>query len=397
MDLILDWLECSERYTLRNGYEYAYVNVTPATFRALRVRLIANGYVEYDSAELDQNQFATYIKVNEQANLAYYPTLNGGTLKTVFTQKGYLPLSEPPAYQKCAIPTVTQLGRIGATFGAAGQLYVIQLEDGSFVLIDGGLDCEEDRKELLRFLQAKKPAQHAIPRVTWMFTHAHCDHVRLAIQFLNTCADQIELSLVCRNFPIFAKENCTVTDNNADHDIKGVALMDQILSEKYPNTPIFEFHSGQRLYLPGCRVDFLNTHEDCYPTKMWTLNQTSSAWKMSFDGGNSFLVLGDCEIDNCDQLAAVYHDALKCNMVQLTHHGLNGGTQALYEKLLPEICFWPIDRARFEGDVRCLGTYVSKSTGRLSYAFNAYLRKICDRHYPADETVTVNTTDLTLM
>ena len=97
------------------------------------------------------------------------------------------------------------------------------------------------------------------------------------------------------------------------------------------------------------------------------------------------LVLGDCEQTVCEYLAKLYEVNIKCDILQVTHHGLNGGYIPLYEYVDPSICLWAIDKTRFETSDMCLGT-------KWGFEYNAWLRNESIRkrtHYHASQTTTI--------
>ena len=150
----LENTERSAMYLLRNGsYEYSYNNVSGDELEKYKLWLQQNLYVEYDTANWDGNSFSTFVSADEQINIAYYPRMSGGTLKVMTERRGFLPLTVAPKYKKLMDATVTQLGREGASRVAAGESFVVQLEDGSFVIIDGGPHNDHDTAELLTFLR----------------------------------------------------------------------------------------------------------------------------------------------------------------------------------------------------------------------------------------------------
>ncbi|MBQ9112578.1 MAG: hypothetical protein IJY08_03255 [Clostridia bacterium] len=386
----------SAPYLLRNdGYEYSYDGVTPDELGKYRSWLRGSFYVEYDSADWDGNIFSTFVSSEEQINLAYYPRLSNGVLKIVTTRRGYLPPTVASEYQRITDATVTQIGRAGASRVAAGESFVIQLEDGSFVIIDGGPHNDADCAELLKFMCERKPVTHEKPRVVWLITHSHSDHVELPIDFLNENSGNIDLELFCWNNPIIsASKESQCYDGGAERYEKHIADIEQILRDKYPGTKIFNCHTGQTLYLAGCKIEIIHTHEDIFPDWVWNLNVASTTFKFTFASGNTFLALGDSETNNCIFMVNAYGSMLDCDMVQVSHHGLNGATKEIYEKVKPTIAFWPIDKDRFENDEKCLGTRISPTTGKQSYYHNAYLRLICPQHYHSSETVSINTKDM---
>ncbi len=366
-------------------YQLAYTGITDADYIAYNQKLVAEGFVLYSQNEIGENKYATYTNDTTEVHLIWFKSI--GNFRIVYAEKGWLPATTAPQYNKIMEATVTQLARNGALQSAPGQSYVIQLEDGSFVVIDGGPKDSEDAAALKNYLYEKKPAEHAKPKVTWMFTHLHPDHVNLAIDFLAANTYSIELTTVCYNFP-------DVEEALKDGNCKTGYLTIQSLCKTYANiydTKVYVFHSGQKLLLPGCEIEFLYTQEDHWPHTFQTANDTSAVWRMTFTGGNSFLVLGDSERTPCRQITAIYGNYLKSDVLQPSHHGFNGAILEIYQAIDPSICLWPVDGVRFAEDPRCLGT----SSG---YSFNDFLRNQGNRkHYHASKTVTIVMSSLTVI
>ena len=43
-----------------------------------------------------------------------------------------------------------------------------------------------------------------------------------------------------------------------------------------------------------------------------------------------------------------YKNYLQCDIVQISHHGWDGGTVELYKYLNPETCLWPTSKDNFD-------------------------------------------------
>ncbi len=286
-------------------------------------------------------------------------------------------------------PTVTQLGREGAKIIAPGEMYIVQLCDGSYIIIDGGFANDDDERALWDFLVSHNPNKNQKPTVSWMFTHNHPDHVHLALKFLEEKYEDITLERLCYNFPDFNK--AVVINENTQGAIHSEKRINDLLADKYTNTERIIFETGDVLDFAGCKVEILYTHKDFTEASFPYVNHTSSAWRMNFSTGKSFLVPGDCEKSLCRQMAEKYGEYLKSDVFHTTHHGFNGGELSFYKLVNPTICFWPVDRERFENDPRCLGT---KSP---NYDFNLWIRESCKQHYPDDVTVTVDMATLEIV
>lgn len=394
-----------------NGWTQLAYTVTnrtagEAAFAGYCARLAEVGFARDAVNEIGEARFATFVRDALAVHVMFYPAI--GALRIVYGEQVVLPgTSEGEAF---AEPIVVQPGRRATMNAAAGQSYVIRAADGRLIVIDGGPAQAEDEADLFALLRALKPAAHIRPRVTWMFTHPHGDHLALAVRFLGAHADDIALEAVWHNFPDFKR---LIDPNSAGH----AAALTATLRDRYPDTPVGVFHSGQRLTMPGCAIEILFTQEDFWPNPFPTANHTSAAWRMRFSGGATFLVLGDCEKGLCAQMARVYGGELESDILQLTHHGLNGATLGLYQLIDPKICFWPLDEHRVATDGRCLGiraasdnagysytVYADPAEPWPSYAFNSWLRETdwtridgssgARAHYPSTRTTTVRMRDL---
>jgi beta-lactamase superfamily II metal-dependent hydrolase len=213
-------------------------------------------------------------------------------------------------------------------------------------------------------------------------THPHGDHTGLANRFLKDYAGKIEIDVAGYNLPDFDSYACCY---DAQWEKRCVMPFCEEATELY-GAETFVMHSGQRMHLPGCELEVIYTQEDYFPELFASANHLSCAFRMTFaDTGRSAVILGDCEKQLCKGMAEAYGAALKSDILQLTHHGSNGGDLDLYRNIDPEFCFWALDGWRFDVRTQMRGL-------DDGYIFNRYLRDttIRDRkHYTCDETVTL--------
>jgi hypothetical protein len=128
--------------------------------------------------------FYLFVKGDTMVHVNWFAKLNRFSI--IYGPKTYVPAKKPiTGYAKKATPTITMLA-----LGEIGTSIVIQLEDGSFVLIDGGLggttdNYTKDSTNLMNFLTANAPNGEK-PRLTWIVTHIHTDHRQLMQKLLPT-------------------------------------------------------------------------------------------------------------------------------------------------------------------------------------------------------------------
>ncbi len=359
---------------------------------------------EYSTNQIGDNRFATYIKDNIRGSMAvytmYYPKEK--CYKITYGPLGYLPgLTATPEGGETVRPSITQNARDGCEsslgYSAAGMSSIVQLSDGRFILFDGGpynakdASTKDDLDSLYNLLKGMTPNGGKPVIAAWFFSHAHGDHMQLAVEFLEAYHGRFELQMVGHNFPDF--DTITIAYESPAAMKAWVDKFYAKLDAYYPNAATWVCHTGEVLNLPGCKLEVVYTPED-YATnpqlgaitdgmiKFPWGNHACSVFRLTVNT-TTFLVLGDAEKTLCEWMADNYGAEMKSDILSLSHHGLNGGELSFYRYIDPDICFWPIDTERMEAnDCR-------------QYDFNKYLLNIGGyggrnrEHYCADETKTI--------
>lgn len=385
------------------NYLYTVTNSTKSQYELYLKKLEKDGFVAYTSNTIGESLFATYVKDDLYGNMVVYCSFhtNTGDFRMTYGPMEYLPNVTPVAAESAATPTITQMhmqmvdntlaydkttGTITANNGAPGMSYLLQLSDGRFIIIDGGNSdgtittakqdengkwvigdtvSTDDTKRLYDTMVAMKPAGHRVPTVAlWIVTHTHGDHMHLAVEFLKKYKNQINLDMVGFNFPAFGEDNVAL---GAYSEVLATNFR-SVVKQNFPEAKEWIMHTGQQMFLPGCEIEVFVTQEDyvCTGKKLTDDNELSLTLRITL-GNTSFLVMGDTYPTNGDFMAKAYGNALESDILQLAHHGFNGGVEAMYKYVDPKICFWACDQFRFEKDGRNLGT-------QYGYNFNYWLR-----------------------
>lgn len=373
-----------------NSVVLQYTEMTEAQYEDYYKSLLPE-FTVYDEKCIVGNRFATLINETHELHLCFYPSI--AEMRVIYGGRVWLPEKTTPSAEHIMTPAFTQIG-----LSIGGMLYVVQLADGTFMIIDSGKKNDEDRDLLLKFLYEKKPAHHEKPKITaWLISHAHHDHLHLCLDFLLTYGDKVELSLFGYNFPDFETDIIKSTrPAETVHAAHWQNCIKEMLDEHFPDTVRYTMHTGQTLLLPGCKVDFLGTWEDHWPGFMKTVNETSFIVRFTFENGHTFLLPCDAWNGQTDLAVAVWGDHLKSDVLQVIHHGLRGGNIAFYEKVAPEILFWPSPETRF---VAAPGSIVDPETGKKTAVVrdnepSLWLLERIDRHYHCGRTVTIDTETL---
>ena len=388
------------------NYQVAYTGVTAAEVTAYEQTLVSAGYTLYDQNTIGSNRFATYVKGDQMIHLNYFPSLTENQFHIIYGPSTYLLPNTPVAdtsYTEVVTPSVSIIEMTDSVL-----CMVVQMADGSFVVIDGGYgysgsttlpatytttglvytferNHQTDMTNLLNFLETMTPGEGK-PQITWMITHADPDHIQLPYVFIRTYSDRIDVNAVCYNIPNLYNIGLSSNYDPDTFTAYANSFRDTVKSY-YPAAEHYIYHTGQKLYLPGGEIEFLFTPEDYWPNAMTTMNHTSGIWRFTIND-HTVMITGDAEKPLNQQAAAVFGSYLKSDILQVVHHGSNGGSAEFYNAVDPSICFWPCRGEYLEVDKRHLGTW----TG---FEFNAVLweSENVTAHYSNSMTSTVYLTN----
>ncbi len=346
------------------NYEASFENVSAEEYNAYLSVLASDGYEAHQTNAIGQNRFGTYLKGNTQVNLCWYPSK--ALFKIIYGSKSYLPSTVKENIANTVTPTLTQMGINALTddASAAGMSYVIQMSDGRYILIDGGEKNETNEAKLMAYLKEHHVGEGKPVIAAWFITHPHGDHLSLAQSFLENYHEQIDIQTVAFNFADLDNNEMLYEDPSALN--KAQTTFKTLIKNWFPKAKTIVMHTGMRFWIGDIEFEVLGTHEDFYPNVFGYGNDLNTAFRMYY-GGKNYTFLGDSDYTLSSFMAAVYGSALKCDVMQVSHHGHNGATLALYQALDPDICFWPNSESNFRTNAQCLGT-------AAGYEFNAWLR-----------------------
>lgn len=277
----------------------------------------------------------------------------------------------------------------------AGMSYAIQLPCGSFILIDGGIDCDTDRARLYRYLCERTKV--GPPTVAaWLFTHGHHDHIALAAHFMTEYRDAVRIERILYNIP--SGDFCGYDAGGVDGEYEEKWFL---AVKCHPDAMLHEVKTGEVFECGGARIEVLTSAEERYPDPPTNRNETSAVYKLTFENGRSFMVLGDAWGDRLvhllDPASPIFcpDEVLRSDLLQVAHHGLAvcsypdyPAMRELYRKISPSVCFWPTSAARFYNDPWCRDE---------KHIYNRFLLEHAgERNFHLSETVEVDTEDMSI-
>ena len=216
---------------------------------------------------------------------------------------------------------------------SSGMGYIFQANNGHFVIIDGGMD-KEDPERIINLL--KEYSDDPVVDL-WIITHPHKDHCN-ALIFLSQNEDlkkQITINALCYNNPESFEERC-------DNDIKIMDKLPEVFGCKY-----YKPQSDDVIQVDDIKIHFYFVWSDIY------IMGDSNDLSMIFDVGNDdfkVMITGDTAeyiLDHiCNKFADRLHE-LKSDMVQLPHHGLDGGSDRFFAAVGADTVLVPISMAGY--------------------------------------------------
>ena len=363
-------------------YVYGGEGVSLEAYRAYCEKLTANKYVMYGpETNIEGSYFATYINYSTGINLrvSYYAYAHAEeqdvdnfveSIRIVAntTDKVSTPdtdyFNPKQAYVKMNETMITSL-KLDYKAGEFGMSYVITLEDGTFIVYDGGGISGGNTSQhtilwgVLTDLYkathegAEPDSSNPIHIRAWILTHEHMDHYMIFTKFCETYGKDAKLrfDMLLANFA--SDTECINVYNPESYVETNLESLQDKVTDRDGDGKGFDYvkiHTGEVYYMANAKMEVLYTHEDIWPQRMYYFNNSSSIFRITLDSTNGKGVvdkshttvwLGDLERVGSKCLRAMYGETLDADHVQVAHHGWNGVETELYQLIAPEVVWWP--------------------------------------------------------
>ena len=257
--------------------------------------------------------------------------------------------------------TAVRLNYDSETSSVYGNLYVMQLEDGSFIVQDGGFVSGNSVSRLYNVLAdlyrqafGSSPSKsNPITIAAWYMSHGHGDHTGNFLKLCQNYGTSIKLERLIANNPSDLESyNCYDPNLSVRNSLTTIANYTQSL------TKYIKVHTGMTLYLANLEIEVLYTHEDIYPNTFERFNNSSTVLRTTIHNTNgsgqlqgaapTILWLGDLQTRGSACLRAMYGEYMKADIVQIAHHGGAGCERELYELTKASMLLWPCSAAQMK-------------------------------------------------
>lgn len=304
--------------------------------------LLDNDYIEVQRRNIDEISFAAFKKEDLCVFLLFDKASD--ELRITAAENQILPCLLPESCTENS-DTVFYAFENDRTLIDCGMCLLIQCPDHSFFIVDSGHYFQpNDNDRIYRFMRERTPSDLKVTVCGWLITHGHTDHVSKLMDYLRYNTDDTVIEGFYHNLltPDYA-----IWDGNHEEAQTAEKLLKMI--SDYP-APVYILHTGMKFYVRNLSFEVLSTHEDLHPEFINDYNDTSVVVMLEVSGSKVFIP-GDASVSVSRKLESRFANSLKCDIVQVSHHGHTGLSEKCYELLSADLAVFPVTRIMFEQDL----------------------------------------------
>ena len=369
-----------------NALQYLYCGdgVSETSYQNYCNKLLEAGYTVVTQNEVEGSKFCTLVNENAEVSLyvAYNAYAHAAEYEHAF-QKALRVISAPladaalpdaallnanPVYTKVTESSVTAIETPGVP-SANGMSYIVTLEDGRFIVLDGGCVSEGDGTQapnrsdeklwqaLVNLHEKAHPqkgsvsADNPVHIAAWIITHSHWDHFgtfRSVMQSNKT--QQMKIDYILGNYP---------SESEISYESDELQIMPALIAQHCGTgegeTKFVQVHTGHKYYLANVELEALVTHEDVNPKRIDTSNDTCTVFRFTISNKEApaakpttIIFTGDANRHQSRFMCATFGNYLQSDMVQVAHHGAVGCESDFYDTVAPTVLWWPVAYSAFE-------------------------------------------------
>ena len=295
------------------------------------------GYRMVQQTDVSGNLSASYQSSSEWLVVTYSPA--DATIRIARDAISTLDWMEDPWRLDRTGITLTQL--VPDYSSGWGNIYILTLADGRFVIFDGGMNATgQDHENIYQYLKAKNTRPDGIVIAAWILTHEDGDHYGGLHGFALVHGGDVTLERFLFNPSPAA-------------NYLGYSFWEDI--KCYDNPDVVVLHTGQTFSLGGVGFEVLYTAENWFPKLGNSSNENNDASlvvRLTVEG-QTVLMTGDIMKLASDLMVRMYGSNLKSDIVQASHHGCydtpeSTASAEFYRLVDPRVSLWPCTVGNFQ-------------------------------------------------
>ena len=325
-----------------NAMQVLFRDVTEAEADGYQSKVLSDGYSLYSGDQTTgktksaKNRFLTFRRDRCILTLLYTPSdriLRVLIETTDSSALGWRAEDQTPVEKVCDV-TLTQVGLLYDVGSFNGMCYVMRLEDGSFIVTDGGHALQKNADRLYRILRKQAPDPDNIVIAAWIFSHSHGDHSGMFPYFTASYADRVSVERFIYNLP-------TARQITGDNTAGGNSRITNQVGH-YRDAVVTNAHPGQVMLIHGAKIRILYTADLFVPQEISYGNTASMCWTVEA-GGVKTMMMGDLGAEVASVMEAIYSDdVFAADVLQVAHHGIRSSPSTLYPKVNPAWALIPL-------------------------------------------------------
>ena len=330
-------------------------STTPQLYDEYLEKVEESGFEQYTTHIMADNHFATFTSEEHILTVGFYDYTDEVRILIEDASAPLPPLKSENMYTKVTEAQITMLGleyeKDMDAYASNGMSILIRLEDGRFVVIDGGHNHAQHTTNIQNAIREQSKDYTDNPVIAaWIITHAHGDHFGM-INAAYKKFDGITIERFLVNF-MAESERARAMEEFPDNwtEDEGGAFPNTYAAAEYLGADLHKVHVGQVFYFADLQIEVLFTMESYGPTPCNALNTTSLVMKMTFTNAGEesvYMSLADATGNSLELCTKMYGDYLKADIVQTAHHGYStwgndAGVMMAYEKINATLILWPM-------------------------------------------------------
>ena len=315
--------------------------ITEDDYNGYLAVLAEAGFENIRSSSKGINRYETYAKGEICLEANYYA--GEREIRCIVLPENYYAAYpeyfSPSAVEGSTVPLLTQVG-LNYTTVLNGMSYILRTTENTFIIIDGGYDGQGEEQHIYDVLCEQSGGSKPVI-AAWILTHPHNDHIGAIADFISRYGDELIPQALIFNF---VSETDLIAGD--DYAAASYAALNRALSDKWKDCKVIKPHTGQMLWIDGVEMEILHTAEEVFPdTDAMAYNNANT---MSFSlkiADRTILITGDLSLPYEQDMVAWYGSGLKCDILQVIHHGRTHGSVDVYRVMNPTIAMWPTSEA----------------------------------------------------